>query len=336
MTAMRFKLVSSPAALLLAGAILAPPARAEVVDEIVAKVNDDIVTKSDLESEEQGMLQDLYRRFSGPTLDAEVAKAKAELLRSLIDRKVLIQRAAHLFDMSKMQEYFLQSFMEQQNIKSEKDLEKMLAQEGMTVSEWKKKLVEVFAPQQVLRAEVAERIAISEKDARAYYDAHLDRFAVPAEATVREIVVKADAANREEKRARATAAREAAAAPGADFGAVAAEYSEAGTKSSGGVLGTVRKGDLAASLEAAAFSVPPGEVSAVIEADYGFHILKVDARTDAGVKPFDEVHESIETQLQNERLAQDSKQYLKKAWSEATIWISPKYQSRLSPLDAVN
>jgi len=311
-------------------------ARAEVVDEIVAKVNDDIVTKSDLEFEEQGMLQDLYRRFSGPTLDAEVAKAKAGLLRQLIDRKILIQRAGHLFDMNKMQEYFLESFMDQQNIKSEKELEKLLAQEGMSVADWKKKLVEIFAPQQVLRAEVAERIAISEKDARAYYDAHLADYAIPAEAVVREIVVKADASNREEKRARATAARDAAAAPGADFAAVAAEYSDAGTKSAGGLLGTVRKGDLAASLDAAAFSVPVGGVSPVIEADYGFHILKVAARTEAGAKAFDEARASIESKLQNERLAQDSKQYLKKAWSEATIWVSPKYQSRLSPLDAGN
>lgn len=307
--------------------------RAEVVDEIVAKVNDDIVSKSDLEAEEQALLSELYRRYSGAELDDQVAKAKTFLLRQLIDRKVLIQRAGHLFDMNKMQEYFLRSFMDQQNIKNEKDLEKLLAQEGMTVADWKKKLVEIFAPQQVVRAEVADRISISEKEARAYYDAHPDEFAIPAEATVREIIIKGSAGDRDADRARAADVRARAAAPGADFGAVAQEASDAGTKSAGGLLGTVKKGDLAASLEAAAFSVPVGEVSPVIEEGYGFHILKVEARTDAGVKPFDEAKADIEAKLQAERFERDSKEYLKKIWAEATIWVSPKYQARLAPLD---
>jgi parvulin-like peptidyl-prolyl isomerase len=307
--------------------------RAEVVDEVVAKVNDDIVTKSELDSEEQALLQQLYHDFSGTDLDDRVAKAKKYLLRQLIDQKILIQRASHLFDVSKMQDFFLQQFMDQQNIKSEKDLEKLLAQEGMTLADWKKRLIEVFAPKQVLRAEVSDRVAISEKDARAYYDAHPDEFTVPTEATVREIVLTATAANRDEVRARAEEVRTRAAAPGADFAAIAAEVSDAGTKSAGGLLGPVKKGDLAAPIEVAAFSVPVGEVSPVIEVDHGFHILKIDARTDAGLKPFDDVKSEIDSKLLNERFEVDTKAYLKKLWTEATIWVSPKYEARLSPAE---
>jgi len=307
--------------------------RAEVVDEIVAKVNDDIVTKSELDAEEQGILQQLYHDYSGTDLDDRVAKAKKSLLRQLIDQKVLVQRASHMFDMNKMQDYFLQMFMEQQNIKSEKDLEKMLAQEGMTLADWKKRLVEISAPRQVVRAEVADRISISEKESRAYYDAHPDEFMTPAEATVREIVMTATAENRDEVRARAEAVRARAAAPGADFAAIVAEVSDAGTKTSGGLLGTVKKGDLAAPIEAAAFSVPVGEVSPVIEVEHGFHILKIDARSDAGLKPFDDVKAEIESKLLNERIEAESKVYLKKLWAEATIWISPKYEDRLSPAE---
>lgn len=311
-------------------------ARAEIVEEIVAKVNDDIVTKGDLDAEELAVLQDLYRRFSGSELDGQVARAKKGLLRQLIDRKVLVQRAGHLFDMTKMQEFYLQSFMEQQNIKSQKELEKLLSQEGMTVAEWKNRLVELFGPQQVIRAEVADRISVSEKDARAYYDAHAAEFAVPAQATVREIVLKTGEGDRERKRSDAEAVRARAAAPGADFAAIAAEVSDAGTKTLGGLLGTVKKGDLAATLETAAFSVPVGEVSAVIDADYGFHILKVDARTDEAQKPFEDVKDEIESKIQNDRLAVQVKEYLKKAWSEATIWVSPKYQARLDQEEGAN
>jgi peptidyl-prolyl cis-trans isomerase SurA len=317
-------------------AIGAGLASAEVIDEIVAKVNDDIVTKSDLDTEETGTLQDLYRRFSGTELDKKVAEAKKGMLRHLVDRRVLIQRAAHIFDMTKMQEFYLESFKDQQNIKSDKELEKLLAEQGMTMADLKTRLVEEFAPQQVIRAEVAERIAVSEKDARAYYESHAADFDVPAQATVREIVLKAADSEREAKRAAAEAVRAKVAEAGVDFAAVAADVSDAGTKKAGGLLGTVKKGDLAEPLEKAAFTIPVGEVSPVIEAGYGFHILKVDARTDEAMKPFDDVKAEIETKIQDERFAAEYKNYMKKAWTEATIWISPQYQARLSPEDAPN
>jgi len=308
-------------------------AQAEVLDEIVAKVNEDIVTKSDLDVEEQGMLQELYKRYSGSELDTQVALAKKELLRNLIDQRVLTQRAAHLFDVTKMQDFYLTQFKLQQNIKTDKELEKMLAQQGMTLADLKKRLVDDSAAREVVRAEVAERIAISDKDAHAYYDAHTADFAIPAQATVREIVLKAGASDREAKRTQAEEVRARAAAAGADFAAIATEVSETGTKKAGGLLGTVKKGDLAAALENAAFSVPVGEVSSVIEADYGFHIVKVDARIEEGFKPFEAVKPEIEQKLQNARFSDEYKTYIKKAWSEATIWVSPKYQDKLSPAE---
>jgi parvulin-like peptidyl-prolyl isomerase len=321
--------VSLAGALLVCGGV----ARSEVVDEIVAKVNDDIVTKSDLETEEEGVIQELYRRYSGTELDGQVASAKKQLLRHLIDQRVLVQRAGHLFDVNKMQEYYLESFKEQQNIKSDKELERMLAQQGMTMADLKQRLIEQFSPQQVVRAEVAERIAVSEKDMKAYYEAHQAEFAVPAEATVREIVIKASDSERDAKRAQAEAIRVRAAAPGADFAAIATEVSDAGTKKAGGLLSPVKKGDLSAPLEKAAFSVPVGEVSPVIDTDYGFHILKVDARVEEGSKSFEDVKSAIESKIQSERFATEYKTYMQKAWTEATIWVSPKYEDRLSPLE---
>jgi len=317
-------------------ALAAGFARAEVLDEIVAKVNDDIVTKSDLETEETGLLQELYRRHSGAELDVEVAKAKKELLRRMIDHRVLIQKATHLFDLTKMQDYYLEMFKGQQNISSDKELEKLLAGQDMTMADLKKKLVEDLSPQQVIHVEISERIAVSDKDKRAYYDEHAAEFEIPAEATVREIVVKATGTEREAKRVAAEAIRARLLEPGADFAAIAAEVSDAGTKKAGGLLGTVKKGDLAAALDNPAFTLPVGEISQVIEADYGFHILKVDARSEATSKPFDDVKAEIDKKIQNDRFSVEYKNYMVKAWSEATIWISPKYQDRLSAVDASN
>lgn len=327
--------MSKRLALIVVLALAVTWARAEVIEEIVAKVNDDVITKTDLDTEEQGLLQELYRRYSGPELDAQVKTAKEGLLRNLIDRKVLLQRAGRLFDMTKMQEYFLQSFKDQQNIKSDKDLEKMLAQEGTTLTAWKKKLVEYFAPQQVLRAEVADRIAISDAEMRAYYDTHITEFTVYGEATVREIVVKSDPENREAKRAEAEAIRAKAAAPGADFAAIAKESSDSGTKTAGGLLGKVKQGDLSEDLDRLAFGLPIGGVSSVIELPYGFHILKVDERVNDVIKPFDDVKADIEKTLRDKEMQKQTAVFLKKAWSETTVWVAPAYQARLAPLPEV-
>ena len=111
----------------LVGLMAAMPARSEVLEEIVAKVNDDIITMSEIENEEQILMAELYRQYTGETLDAQVVEARAMLLQSLIDRKLLIHRAERLYDMSKMQEVLLDSFMEQQGIGSRDELERLLA-----------------------------------------------------------------------------------------------------------------------------------------------------------------------------------------------------------------
>jgi parvulin-like peptidyl-prolyl isomerase len=70
-------------------------------------------------------------------------------------------------------------------------------------------------------------------------------------------------------------------------------------------------------------------VSPVIEMPHGFHLLKVDARTDEGVRPLEEVREQVRDQIADRRYAQDLQAFLDKSWNEATIWINPKYAARL-------
>src|SRR5262249_8081005 len=161
---------------------------------------------------------------------------------------------------------------------------------------------------------------VSEKDAQAYYDTHAAEFTVAAQATVHEIVLKARPSDPAGRRAEAEAVRERAAADGADFEAIAKEVSEAGTKASGGLLGAGREGDLGPALDEAAFRLPVGVVGPVIEDEHGFHVLKVDARTDEHLQPFDAVREDIEKTLRDNQIEKETRAYLKKAWGEATIW----------------
>jgi peptidyl-prolyl cis-trans isomerase SurA len=321
---------AAAAAVLLAGGALglAVQTRAELLEEIVAKVNDDIITKSEIEREEQLMVADLYRRFTGAELDREVKNAKARLLQEMIDRKLLIHRATRLYDVDKMKKALLESFMEQQKIKDPKELERLLAQEGMSLEDLERRLVEMAAPGEVIRFEVADRLAVGDAELGAYYEAHLDEFRVPAEATLREIVLLAGPEAREARRGEAERVRERAAAEGADFEAVAKEVSEAASAAQGGLIGPFRRGDLARPLEEAAFGLPAGSVSPVLESENGLHILKVESRTEDRVRGLDEVRDGLRVRLEDEKYKKALGEFLKKARGEANIWVDPKYRAR--------
>ncbi len=307
------------------------PTHTEVVEEVVAWVNGDVIAKSELEQEEQMLLAEIYRRFTGAELDAQVKKARTGLLDRMIDQKILLQRAERLFDVSKMGGSLIDEFKQQNKFKNDDELQRALDQEGITVDDLKRRLIEMYAPQEMIRVEVVGRLSISDREIAAYYDAHPELFDVPAKATIREIVLLADEANREARRAEAEKIRERAAAPGADFAALAGEVSDAGTKSTGGLLAAVGKGDLAPALEQSAFEDPVGQVSAVIEMPHGFHILKVDERSDARRRTLEESKEDLRSRIQDEKYAAELAKYLKKARAESEIVVKEKYKSRLQP-----
>lgn len=307
------------------------PARAEVVEEIVVQVNGDIITKSELEDEEKMLLAEVYRRFTGPELDQQVRRAREELLDRMIDRKILIQRASRLFDLSKLERNLIDEFKEQNKFKTDDDLQRALTQEGMTIDDLKDRLLETYAPQEMIRFEVLGRLSVSDREIQAYYDAHPELSETPVKVKVREIVILANDSNREAKRASMAQVRERAMVPGADFAALASEVSESGSKSAGGLIGTVSNGDLAPPLEAAAFSVAVGEISDIIEMPHGFHLLKVEERSEAQKKSLDDLKETIRKTLENDKYDSALTAYLKKARAESEIIVNPAYKDRFKP-----
>jgi peptidyl-prolyl cis-trans isomerase SurA len=315
----------------LAGLLGGGGARGEVIEEVVAKVNDDVITRTDLQQEEQETLADLYRAYTGRDLDERVKVAKAGLLLNLIDRKILLHRAQRLYDMDKMADNLLASFREDRKIKSDDELKKMLEQDHMTIADLKKKLLEWTAPGQVLVYEVRDRVSVGDKEVEAYYAEHPEESEIPAVATLREIVLLAEGDGKQARGADAEKLRDRAAAPGADFGAIAREVSEAGTKASGGLIADVKKGELAARLDEVAFTLPPGQVSPVLEMPYGFHILKVESRTEPRKRPLDEIRAELKEKIYKEKYEKATNDFLKKARKEAEIWVSPKYKSRIPP-----
>jgi parvulin-like peptidyl-prolyl isomerase len=315
------KLLGAIAAGLLAASLLAVPSavRAEVVEEIVAWVNGQIITSSELERQEQALMAEIYRRFTGEELDEQMRILRKELLMEMIDNKILMSEASTMFDMEKLAEVLYENFRE--NFPDDEQLQQAMAQEGMTDEDLRQWLLEENAPQEVLINEVGARVSVSDKELREYYDEHKDQFVMPAEVTIREIVLLADSeAAREKRRAEAEEVR-ARAVAAEDFAAVARDVSEAGTAAEGGELGPLKHGELSEQLEALAFSLPVGEISELLEMPYGFHIIKI--------APMEEIGEQLRAWLTDRKMVEARQEYMVKARDEAEWCVKAKYADQL-------
>ena len=301
----------------------------EIVEEIIAKVNGDIITKSDYDKQAEVLLEEAYRELTGAELDAYLEQMRKNLLLSMIDRKILVDQAQRIYDLDVMGDVFIQQFKEEQNISTDLELEQLLGQEGMSIAQLKQRLIEMSAPDEVIRFEVRSRISVSGAEVETFYQENKDNLMQPAVVTLREIVVLApEGSDRSERLAQAEAARRRV-IDGEDFAEVAEELSEAGTAAEGGLLGEMKQGDLAKHLAGPAFELPVGSVTEIIETSYGFHILKIEAREAAHATPLADVHDRIHDLLEQNKYSAELDAYLVKVRSESEWCVKQKYQEQL-------
>jgi peptidyl-prolyl cis-trans isomerase SurA len=317
--------------LLLAGTVMfVTPARAELLEEIVAWVNGDIITMGEMNKEEQAMVAEAYRRFTGDELDASVRKMREGLLVEMIDRKILLDRARAMFsDLEGIKDMYFEGFMDSQNITDEAEFGRMLEAEGLTIESFKLRLLEMYAPEEVLRYEVGNRISVSDEEVETYYREHEEQFAVEDEVTVREIVLLADTDAKKDARLPEAQQIVDRARAGEDFATLARELSEAGTKAEGGLLGELKRGDLSSQLEAVAFTLEEQQISDPIPTPYGFHILMVEERTVGEKLLLDDSRERLRKYLEDQKYEVDLKAFREKMRAEAEWCVKAKYKERI-------
>jgi len=159
---------------------------------------------------------------------------------------------------------------------------------------------EYIAAMGVFRSEVLENDPVSDEEIQAYYDEHMDYFAVPFSMRASHILIL-DSEHTPEKRAEIEAILEKLNS-GEDFAELAKAYSEDSSAESGGDLGTFRLGDMVEPFEKACLALEPGETSGIVETEFGFHIIKLTEKTEEGFSPLAEVRDSIESYIGSDRV----------------------------------
>jgi peptidyl-prolyl cis-trans isomerase SurA len=319
------------AGLLLLAAVR--PAGGAVVEEIVAKVNNRIISKTEFEERSGYILGQIYKDFSGAELDARLKEAQDTMLANMITELLLLERAEVLLDFEKIRQSLIEDFRKQEGIPSDEDLDRLLREQNMTRADLEEQLIRLSVPQEVVNYEVRRQISVSEEEIRAYYDAHPKDWEVAPTVTFREIVLIYDAES-------ADAARERAAAilaeikGGADFLEVVRKHSESGSRDSGGLLGPLTPADLNPAIADPLFRAEPGEVTGAIDTGRSIHILKIEAKTPRVVRTVEEMHDQVANRIRQEKFQPRYQKFLRKLWRESQVEVRPNYEKYLivSPL----
>lgn len=184
--------------------------------------------------------------------------------------------------------------------------------------------------QEVLRQEVA-KTEVTEDDMKSYYKANEEAFKAPEMVKARHIMIKVGKSASEEEKNKAREKAEGILKrirAGEDFTKLAAEFSDdPGSKEKGGELGFFARGMMVKPFEEAAFSLKPGEVSGLVETQFGFHIIQVEEKKPAGIESFDAVREKIRTKLTEDISKERTKRLIDKALKDAGTEMHPELLS---------
>ena len=299
-------------------------ATAEILEEIVARVNDAIITRSELQTRRAQTAERLRQLFQGGELEKNLRDGQERLLLDMINEELLIQQAHLSFDMDKYYERLRRDFMRVNEVNTEAQLAELLQNEGTNLEEFRRLLIRSNVPPDVIQFEVTRKMSISPREVQEFYDAHRDDFVVPGTVSLREIVILDQERGREAARALVDEILSRHSA-GASFADLAREWSESPSREKGGLVGPYTAGELAPALEQQAFSLSLAAVGEPIETSYGFHLIQVESRTETSFSTLDEVRDEVEQRLRREKFQHEFDAYMTGLWSRNRIVLNPRY-----------
>jgi len=324
-------------ALLLFLLLIAVPSFAadKVIEEIVARVNNQIITRSEyLRSEEE--LRKEAQQQDPVNADKIVAERDKDVLRDLIDQQLLLEKGKELgitADTELVKK--LDQMRKDMNLESMEDLERAAQAQGVSFEDFKQNMRNQIITQEVIGREVGSRISsnISKDEEQQFYEAHKSDLDQPEQIRLSEILVSTDKkANDSRDDAQIIQAAQDKAnglleeiKKGTKFDDVAKKDSDGPSAAQGGDLGYFKRGTLAKELEDKTFAMKPGEVSDVIRTKQGFIILKVTEHRDAGVPPFNQIEPRIQEAVYMQKLQPALREYLTKLREDAFIDYKPGY-----------
>ena len=277
-----------------------------MIDRIVARVNDDVITLSELQEEGLPLFERLRENYTGTELEHQVQRAEREFLDQLVLKRLQLQYASQTGVTASENEInaAFKDVLTRNNLTQEQLVE-LLTREGLTLQDYKDRLREQIILARLMNQAVRSRVSVDASEVEAYYRAHRDEFNQSPQAHLRHIFFRIDpGAGRpqiEAVQARATQVLQEA-RNGGDFASLARRYSEDATAANGGDLGFLKRGQALPEFEEVIYNLKEGDISDVIRTPHGLHIVKVEAFSKGALGSFAEIKPEIERRLLQEKI----------------------------------
>jgi parvulin-like peptidyl-prolyl isomerase len=329
---------------------------AEIIEQVLVKVNGEIFTKTDLEQRQVAALRQKNRGISeadlknDATLQKMIAEVTPQLVVDAVDELLLLQRGHELgYRLSDEQfAQIVQQIRKENKLESDAQFEAALKQEGLSTADLRRNIERSMVINRVQQQDVMEKVAVTEAETNAYYDAHKTEFTSPAMVTLREILVavpeKAPDGSAgvnvgvdEEAKAKAEAIR-ARALKGEDFAKMAAEISDAASKANGGLIGPINREELSPALLALVQKLKVGEIAEPVRSQRGYQVFKLETQSETVIQPLAQVRNQVADKVFREKSKPELSKYLRRLREQAIIeWkndeLKKVYEAQLKTLE---
>lgn len=331
---MKFLITTLVIGFALAFATPASAQEPERVNEIVARVNNDIITLFDYNNALRDFKEQLTREMAGKPeaqINAEFERMKPTILDFMIENLLLEQKAKELnIDVEAEVNQRMKEIATENGLPNLLAFENELKKQGVDPEAARSQIRRQLQQQYVIQREVLSPIfqSLNDKDRRDYYEKNKDKVTTPGEVTISEIFLPLEGhtADEVDQRAKRLVAELRA---GKNFEEAATAYSPASraSRAQKGKLGTFKQGELKGDITAAISTLKPGEVTEPIRLQDGFQIIRLDERKAPTVRAFEDadVQNFIGRAATMERAEEARKKYMKKLREDAFLEISKDY-----------
>ncbi|HMF78326.1 MAG TPA: peptidylprolyl isomerase, partial [Bryobacteraceae bacterium] len=304
---------------------------ATVVDQIIAKVNGDIVSQNEVKRVSKDAAQEMKAQqgASAAQLQQAVEERQKNALRDRIDELLLAQKGKELnINVDSEISKYVASLQRQSGITDpEKFHDYVRQQSGMSYEDFLSEAKNQSLTREVIGQEVGRRINISAKEIQDFYDAHKADFVRDEKVYLSEILISTQGKDAAGIAAAAKKAKQVAddAGKGQRFSDLARDNSDASTAKDGGQLGSYKKGELTPEIESAVWDLPKGSVTQPVKIPTGYEIFKVEDHTKTGLAPLSDVKSEIENQLYGPKMQPKVREYLTGLRRQAFLQIKPGF-----------
>lgn len=302
----------------------------DILEQVLVKVNGDIITKTDLEARQIATIRQkipTLRTTDEAALKAALVDVTPGVIVDAVDELLMVQRGKELgYTMSNEQfASIIENIKKENKIESDDQLNDALKQEGMTMADLRKQLERQMLISRVQQTEIMAKLQVTDTELKIYYEANKNSFSTVPQVTLREMLFAVpvnpqgvNVAQDDEAKVKAEEVR-AKLVAGEAFPRLAADFSDSPSKANGGLVGPISRDALSPELQKAIAGLTPGDLTPVLRTERGYQLLKLETASDTTIKPFEEAKDEIADRIANEKRVGEYEKYITRLRADAII-----------------